>query len=301
MRHLLQRLVRASVIQSRAAHYTLQSSTWPPNQTLSPHAGQSSPARIKLQTLQPVAKQQHSSSKGQWLPLSEPDMQPQSEQQHQSSKGPWLLQADFQGVAGTTVTQHLCSSPVSSQHMSKLQLPLQSETTQQMQVGGHEHVWQPASSQHPASELQLVKPDGQQVTAELQLSGVPYGSYQQAGVGPAETAQVQAGKAAQEDRQEADDFQRTAVLAQNSAGVQGVELTSGMLSQRPEMPQYGVQGQDTWQSQNALIRAVLHQQHMLAASLQQMQHDMHAMQQAITSELHVLKGPSVGKVRLKPL
>lgn len=290
MRHLLQRLVRASVIQSRAAHYSLQSNTVPP------FAKSSSPVSHNSRAAQP-ALSTHQASRGQWMHPPVAESQPGSNSAYTQRHG---ISAHISGVQPT--------------------LPARYNQQQQGGVLGH------ASQLVSDLQLELTAPrhaqqrDASSVAADVQRADVLQAWGTQAVQPPAVQHQALQQQALQQHAVQTDRGLRqpraeaTAVMACRPAESQGIHHDAEQ-NQSNSVLQYqassagllgGVdscQGSvpDDQQSHTDLVTMLVHQQRALAVGLQQVRDEMQALRTDIVSEFQAMRATNVGKVWLKPL
>lgn len=279
MRHLLQRLVRSSVIQSRAAHYSIASSTRAPNRNTPAHLNRPHHATGASLLLKPASQQNRYSSSGQQIS----HLAHVGDQGHESGAHLFeLRQSRTHKQTGRSATQQTYSSHGNSQDIIDVQ-PTGMHTQGQANIHLGVTSWQPAlqASQEVQTSMNAVH----QLVAEMQPSSAGH----DAGSSPLPAATPQEGMLtpAVEDQAEIDKPYAASAPS--------------MLNQQSEFVPAGVLSVDSQQSQAVLIGTLLHQQHVMAASLQQMSDDMHAMRQLFVSESEVMKGSTVGKIRLKPL
>lgn len=268
-RHLLQRLVRASVIQSRAAKYTISSSRGSAASPSPPFARHSRAARSAVHEQQ-LSHRQH-------------DLSDSSHRSPQPASG---VQSVTHGPSASFAAQdaaHLVSVPAMLQQGGVVLAWGPSPENGQL---WQDHLCQNESSCHQPGQIQAgdVEPGHSQFAHDPSWQGLSH-----------QPEQNQSGLA------------QTAMVGntQSSAGSNADELLGNSIQQHAAVQQddplqnsQAGPAQALWQQQALLFRSVLQQQQHLGTVLHQMQIELTAMREQM-HEHHEAR--SAGKVRLKPL
>lgn len=295
MRHLLLRLVRASVVQSRAAQYTVHSNSMNrsprPGVQLNRPRNTAHPAQTKSPPLHAWHMSQHSNA------ADGPQLQPITRQQHQPGRvylEPLLPTGSQSGIPGVHAQHQSNSHGMSHGKQDQLQFLVQSAQGQ-----GLQHVNEPADVQQSASALQPVNSSAH--SAALQLGEVPPAWCLHADQATSATASVQPDSLAHlSGQQNAQSWRHDTELLLGSSAIQQAALMPGMPIQNRPLLEHVTQMQNDWQPQPVWVRALLQQQTSMAAILQQLGLEIRAIRSDV-SELQALQALDVGKALLKPL
>ena len=303
MRHLLQRLVRVSVIQSRAAQYTLQSSTC---SSAPPHTTSSSPVLHHSRVAQPALGTQQA-SRGQWTHSLVAGLQPHLNTVYTQNYGiPHHVSGGHSGAPGTHRQQqqgHMLES--APQLVSDLQLGVTAPHHVQQQDAASFaadvqqadglQAWGQGEVQPLAVQLPAVQPPAMQHQSLRQQALQHHAMQMPLGMGqPQGEATVVMAYMSAEDH----GVHHNAQQGQSSSVMHDQASSAGPLG---GIDSYQGSVPEDQQSHADMIRMLVHQQHALAVSLQQMRREMHALRTAVLSEFQALTTTHVGKVRLKPL